>query len=157
VAWRRAHAVPSGTVLSTWRTAVGPAPLQQLQQLVLAAVVAEHGDDAAEWRTPCKCARCSTPCGNNNAAGGDWWPTSGAFTLQRCDQRRRSVWLSATCRCRTQAGDNCTWKWKRVRLAVFTPEVAATSLARMPYDLRHAAVSTWLNGGVPPDALGHGP
>lgn len=23
-------------------------------------------------------------------------------------------------------------------------------LARTPYDLRHAAVSTWLNGGVPP-------
>ena len=29
------------------------------------------------------------------------------------------------------------------------PEVAASPLARTPYDLRHAAVSTWLNGGVP--------
>jgi hypothetical protein len=29
------------------------------------------------------------------------------------------------------------------------PEVAASPLARRPYDLRHAAVSTWLNGGVP--------
>ena len=28
-------------------------------------------------------------------------------------------------------------------------EVAASPLARTPYDLRHAAVSTWLNGGVP--------
>ncbi|WP_211246475.1 hypothetical protein [Amycolatopsis taiwanensis] len=28
--------------------------------------------------------------------------------------------------------------------------VAATPLATRPYDLRHAAVSTWLNGGVPP-------
>jgi integrase len=27
--------------------------------------------------------------------------------------------------------------------------VAASPLARTPYDLRHAAVSTWLNGGVP--------
>lgn len=27
---------------------------------------------------------------------------------------------------------------------------AASPLARRPYDLRHAAVSTWLNGGVPP-------
>ena len=26
----------------------------------------------------------------------------------------------------------------------------ASPLARRPYDLRHAAVSTWLNGGVPP-------
>jgi len=24
VPWRRAHAVPSGTVLSRWRTAIGP-------------------------------------------------------------------------------------------------------------------------------------
>lgn len=45
VPWRRAHAVPSGTVLSTWRAAIGPAPLQELQQRVLAAVVAEHRDD----------------------------------------------------------------------------------------------------------------
>src|ERR1022692_3566805 len=27
---------------------------------------------------------------------------------------------------------------------------AASSLARRPYDLRHAAVSTWLNAGVDP-------
>jgi integrase len=33
---------------------------------------------------------------------------------------------------------------------VFTPEAAASPLARTPYDLRHAAVSTWLNAGVPP-------
>lgn len=30
-----------------------------------------------------------------------------------------------------------------------TSEEAASPLARRPYDLRHAAVSTWLNGGVP--------
>ena len=40
--------------------------------------------------------------------------------------------------------------WKRAREEVFTPEVAASPLVRTPYDLRHAAVSTWLNGGVPP-------
>lgn len=39
--------------------------------------------------------------------------------------------------------------WQRARTAVFTAEVAATMLAKTPYDLRHAAVSTWLNGGVP--------
>jgi integrase len=39
--------------------------------------------------------------------------------------------------------------WKRARQAVFVPEVAASPLAGTPYDLRHAAVSTWLNGGVP--------
>jgi integrase len=39
--------------------------------------------------------------------------------------------------------------WRRARQAAFMPEVAASPLARTPYDLRHAAVSTWLNGGVP--------
>jgi integrase len=40
--------------------------------------------------------------------------------------------------------------WRQARRDVFTPEVAASPLAATPYDLRHAAVSTWLNGGVPP-------
>jgi integrase len=40
--------------------------------------------------------------------------------------------------------------WKRAREEVFIPEVAASPLAGTPYDLRHAAVSTWLNGGIPP-------
>jgi hypothetical protein len=45
VPWRRAHAVPSGTVLSTWRTAIGVAPLVELQRRLLTAVVAEHRAD----------------------------------------------------------------------------------------------------------------
>lgn len=45
VPWRRAHAVPSGTVLSTWRTAIGAAPMAALQRELLAAVVAEHRAD----------------------------------------------------------------------------------------------------------------
>jgi hypothetical protein len=40
--------------------------------------------------------------------------------------------------------------WRRARRAMLVPEVAATPLAETPYDLRHAAASTWLNGGVPP-------
>jgi hypothetical protein len=43
--------------------------------------------------------------------------------------------------------------WQRARAAAFTPEVAASSLGKTPYDLRHAAVSTWLNGGVPPTTV----
>jgi len=39
--------------------------------------------------------------------------------------------------------------WKKAREHALTPEEAASPLARRPYDLRHAAVSTWLNGGVP--------
>jgi Transposase DDE domain len=46
VPWRRPHAVPSATVLSTWRAAVGEAPLLRLQQQLLAAVTAEHRDPA---------------------------------------------------------------------------------------------------------------
>lgn len=40
--------------------------------------------------------------------------------------------------------------WASARTSVFSPEEAASPLARRPYDLRHAAVSTWLNAGVPP-------
>jgi hypothetical protein len=42
VPWRRAHAVPSGTVLSTWRGAIGAGPMTRLQRELLGAVVAEH-------------------------------------------------------------------------------------------------------------------
>jgi integrase len=37
----------------------------------------------------------------------------------------------------------------KARDAAFTPSESASLLARRPYDLRHAAVSTWLNAGVP--------
>jgi integrase len=37
----------------------------------------------------------------------------------------------------------------RARATAFTPSESASLLARRPYDLRHAAVSTWLNAGVP--------
>jgi len=43
-----------------------------------------------------------------------------------------------------------TRAWKRARADTFTPEVATSTLAATPYDLRHAAVSTWLHAGVPP-------
>jgi integrase len=37
----------------------------------------------------------------------------------------------------------------RARAAALTATESASLLARRPYDLRHAAVSTWLNAGVP--------
>lgn len=40
--------------------------------------------------------------------------------------------------------------WTAARAEAFTPEAAAGPLARRPYDLRHAAVSTWLNAGIGP-------
>ena len=40
--------------------------------------------------------------------------------------------------------------WRRAREAVLTARQVDSLLARRPYDLRHACVSTWLNAGVPP-------
>lgn len=39
--------------------------------------------------------------------------------------------------------------WRKARAATFVPDVLASPLAGTPYSLRHACVSTWLNGGVP--------
>jgi hypothetical protein len=40
--------------------------------------------------------------------------------------------------------------WHAARQAALGPELAATALARRPYDLRHAALSLWLNAtGAP--------
>lgn len=39
--------------------------------------------------------------------------------------------------------------WHKAREAALTPEQVASPLARRPYDLRHACLSTWLNAGVP--------
>ncbi|MET8140830.1 hypothetical protein ABZU32_11025 [Sphaerisporangium sp. NPDC005288] len=39
--------------------------------------------------------------------------------------------------------------WKEARMYALTPDQVASPLAGRPYDLRHAAVSLWLNSGVP--------
>ena len=39
--------------------------------------------------------------------------------------------------------------WAGARRLALTPEQVASPLAGRPYDLRHAAVSLWLNAGVP--------
>jgi integrase len=50
--------------------------------------------------------------------------------------------------------------WQRARPKARTPAQQASPLARRPYDLRHAAVSLWLNAGVPATEVarraGHG-
>jgi integrase len=40
--------------------------------------------------------------------------------------------------------------WHSARTLALGPEPAATGLARRPYDLRHAALSLWLNAGGDP-------
>ncbi|MGK5555857.1 tyrosine-type recombinase/integrase [Actinomadura kijaniata] len=46
---------------------------------------------------------------------------------------------------------NITYRraWRKARKDALTADQAASPLAERPYDLRHACVSTWLNGGVP--------
>jgi integrase len=39
--------------------------------------------------------------------------------------------------------------WRAARRAALSPAQQRSPLARRPYDLRHAAVSLWLNEGVP--------
>jgi len=39
--------------------------------------------------------------------------------------------------------------WPRARAVALNTDEIGSPLARRPYDLRHAAVSTWLNSGVP--------
>jgi integrase len=49
--------------------------------------------------------------------------------------------------------------WAEARRLALTPEQVVSPLAGRPYDLRHAAVSLWLNAGVPEtdvaDRAGH--
>jgi integrase len=40
--------------------------------------------------------------------------------------------------------------WRKARQLGLSPEQAASPLASDPYDLRHAAVSTWLAASLPP-------
>ncbi|MEV4078748.1 tyrosine-type recombinase/integrase [Nonomuraea fuscirosea] len=42
-----------------------------------------------------------------------------------------------------------SYVWQEARKLALAPEQVASSLAARPYDLRHAAVSLWLNAGVP--------
>jgi len=48
-----------------------------------------------------------------------------------------------------RSGHHLQRVWHRARAATFTEDLLASPLAATPYTLRHAAVSTWLNGGVP--------
>jgi integrase len=50
--------------------------------------------------------------------------------------------------------------WTEARKQALTPAQCRSPLGRRPYDLRHAAVSLWLNSGVPATEVarraGHG-
>lgn len=46
-----------------------------------------------------------------------------------------------------------TQVWRAARALALIPEQVASPLVARPYDLRHAAVSLWLNAGVPPTTI----
>ena len=47
--------------------------------------------------------------------------------------------------------------WQSARTLALGPELAASGLARRPHDLRHAALSLWLNAGGDPPRSPPGP
>jgi integrase len=47
--------------------------------------------------------------------------------------------------------------WAEARKNALTEAQYRSSLGRRPYDLRHAAVSLWLNSGVPATEVAAGP
>src|ERR1035437_5738636 len=44
VPWHRRYRLPTATVATTWRDALGPGPLEKLRDMLLAAIGAEHDD-----------------------------------------------------------------------------------------------------------------
>ena len=48
-----------------------------------------------------------------------------------------------------RSGERGRRVWARAREKALTAKEVESPLARRPYDLRHACVSTWLNAGVP--------
>ena len=46
-----------------------------------------------------------------------------------------------------------TATWRNARFEALTTRQFTSPMAKRPYDLRHAAVSTWLNAGVPPTQI----
>ena len=47
--------------------------------------------------------------------------------------------------------------WAAARAVALADTEYASPLAKRPYDLRHAAASSWLNAGVPPTQVAEGP
>ncbi|GAA3133150.1 hypothetical protein [Streptosporangium carneum] len=58
-------------------------------------------------------------------------------------------WLLRTTRGGSYSNSACSYVWQEARALVFTDEQVRSPLAARPYDLRHAALSLWLNAGVP--------
>ena len=81
------------------------------------------------------------------ALGRNWPRSSVACTARRCAGRSRHP----------APRQPHPPVWHAARQAALGPDLAATALARRPYDLRHAALSLWLNAsGTPAEVATRG-
>ncbi len=67
-----------------------------------------------------------------------WWPDGRLFRTARGGMVQESGYGEV---------------WAGAREDVLSPAERETRLAKRPYDLRHAAVSTWLSSGVEPQLV----
>lgn len=80
---------------------------------------------------------------------------SGAFLVSESSNYRRRLNLRKANLLIPESGwgelliDHRVWRKARQATLTAEEEECASPLARRPYHLRHAAVSTWLNAGVP--------
>ena len=79
--------------------------------------------------------RCWSPCSVRTTRPTAPHPTAGCSGGTRGGPLSESVYGRA---------------WHAARTLALGPELAASGLARRPYDLRHAALSLWLNAGGDP-------
>jgi len=89
-------------------------------------------------------------------------------TALRCQHRPKRRWPAGCSTRRLTDGvrggelPTITYRraWIKARQTALSTAEQASPLARRPYDLRHACLSTWLNGGVYPTQVaewaGHG-
>jgi hypothetical protein len=155
--------VVSEKALRDLRRRVGVAPLERLFQ-TLAGPVGQPGTPGVRyrrWRTVafdgCKSIRVPDTDRNRAWFGRAcyrqaWagYPMVMLMTLVETGTRALigAAWGTPAVgevACSTAYGD----VWAAARTLALTPVQVASPLARRPYDLRHAAVSLWLNAGVP--------
>ncbi|HEX2315920.1 MAG TPA: hypothetical protein VHJ17_19400 [Thermomonospora sp.] len=74
----------------------------------------------------------------------NWWPREHIDRFGTAEDGR----LFFTASGGDFSGSAYSKIWKQARILALTPDQVESPLAARPYDLRHAAVSLWLNAGV---------
>jgi hypothetical protein len=134
---------------------LGSNPVDRIQWTAPAVAQTEPGVHGRIRNGPTT-ASAMTPAVSSSAT-----PTPSASCPSRLGWYRACVNTSTnsvplpTAACPQRAGwdhrlDHLLQGWEEARRLAFTPAQVATPLAGRPYDLRHAALTTWLNAGIPP-------